>query len=225
MSEIDSLRSLYEYAKENDVADDEELYEFLGPVNRVRLKLLLDRLHTIDNAEPKPRIKKKDFQGRTSKLKGRAYEKIVFTLFKDTRGFDSYENVLTETNEIDILIRFSAFSAMVDPIRHWGSHCVCECKNHDGNVQGNWIHKLKSVLDTHNAKVGLLFSKKGLSSGKSKLKTAIQIMAGQNPQRIILCFDWDDVLACSEGANFLSLMSRRHVDLIANVSMDYLLAT
>lgn len=224
MNEVDALSSLYEYAKANDIADNEELYEFLGPIDRARLKLLLERLMVIDSANPKPGVKKKSFQGRVSKLKGRAYEKIVFALSKDTLCFDSHENIHTDTNEIDILIRFGAFAAIVDPIRLWGSHCICECKNYSGNVEGTWVNKLKTVLDTHNAKVGLLFSKKGLSNRKSKLRTAIQIMAGKDPQRIILCFNWDDVLACSEGANFLSLMSRRHVDLVASISMDYLLA-
>lgn len=224
MNEADALSSLLEFAKTKEIADDEELYEFLGRIDRERLKLLLERLRIIDEAQPKANVKKKVFQGRTSKLKGRAYEKIVFTLFKDTLGFDSYENVHTDTNEIDILIRFGAFAAGVDPIRHWGSHCICECKNHSGNVNGTWVSKLITVLDLHNATVGLLFSKKGLSMRKSEIRTAIQVLAGQHPQRIILCFNWNDVIACSEGANFLSLMSRRHVDLVANISMDYLLA-
>jgi hypothetical protein len=125
MNEVDALSSLYEYAKANEIADNEELYEFLGPIDRAKLKLLLERLMVIDSAEPKPSVKKKAFQGRISKLKGRAYEKIVYALFKDTLCFDSHENIHTDTNEIDILIRFGAFAALVDPIRLWGSHCIC----------------------------------------------------------------------------------------------------
>jgi hypothetical protein len=219
MSNYDSLETHIKFLADNNITSP-ELYEWLAPIDKTRLNNLIVRLERVEalvfSSNPRGK-KKKQFEGQKSRAKGRLYESIIYTLFKDIKAFETWRNVSTETNEIDILIIFGPMAAFTTPIRHWGTHCICECKNYAGGVKGDWLNKLRSVLQTHNATVGILFSKNGLAS-RSSLRTTIQIFAGQQPSRVLLCLDWNDLKACVNGQNFLSILNHRYVELVANLN-------
>lgn len=215
MADYDSLEYHLKYFSENDITD-EKLYDYLAKTDRAKLRRLMSRLERVEAVNFPGGQGKKKFEGKKSRVKGMVYERVIRVLFESVKGFQSFKNISTQTNELDILIVFGPSAALTTPIKHWGTHCICECKNHGGRVKGDWLQKLRSVLHTHNAKVGLLFSKGGLAE-RSQLRTTIQIFAGQHPPRIILCFSWEDLVACAEGENFLSLLNRRYVELTANL--------
>jgi hypothetical protein len=213
---VDSLEYLQELFKKNYAAEDDldPIYSMLSTLDLPRLRVLIDRLNKVDTAETiKTGKAKKTFEGKRSRLKGKLYEQLVSTIVAGVSCFERFENIQTTTNELDVLLILSPAAMLVPALRSWGSHCVCECKYHSGHVSTNWVSKLNTVLQTHGAAVGILFSKKGIAnSGRgTAIRQTLQILAVSATPRFIVSLDWDELVACTKRQNFLSFLFRRFV--------------
>lgn len=216
----DSLAYVLEVLAQSD--NDDWIYSELARLDGVRLGKHLKRLDSINVAKlPKGnrRKKKKQFEAQRSRLKGRVYEALVGTVLRGVKCFNTWHNVNSTTNELDILVVLGPSSKLVPAMRDWGSHCICECKYHDSHVSTNWVTKLNTVLQTHGSQVGILFSRKGIASkGRgAQIRQLQQLLAVSGTPRYIVSIDSDDLLACTNGQNFLKLVVQRFVEMRAGV--------
>ena len=210
---IDSLDSYLEYMTANDI-DDVRIYEHLARVNVRRIEMLLARLRKVE-AAPSPRGRgAASFRSRRSDLKGRVYEQVVQVLVDGVKCFDSYSRISSSTNELDLLVVLGPSATFVPALRSWNTHCICECKFHTTYVQNDWVSKLNTVLSTHGAPVGLLFSRKGIATAGNgaRIRSLLQLLANGQQPSFILCLDWIDLESCVAGKNFLQLISERFVE-------------
>ena len=102
--------------------------------------------------------------------------------------------------------------------REWGTHFLCECKFSHDHVSIQWVTNLNTVMQTHNARVGVLFATKGVSSrgNGARAKRLIEDLSIMTPGRFILCVDSTDLKSVSQGQNFLWLISHRYMEVKAN---------
>lgn len=215
-----------QYLSDHDDYDD-AIYELLAPVDTAKLQMLINRLEKVEGfSTPKVGESVQKFNGRKSVAKGKIYERLVAKLCEGVKAFETARDVTSELNQLDILITFSPIGVNSSPFKEWGTHCICECKFHSSGFDGEWLHKLQSVLQLHGAKVGMLFCRKGISNtgAGARLKNKLHFMAGRFPPSIILTMDWDDLKQCANGTNFVKLLNRRYVETLAGVRQLELLS-
>lgn len=199
---------------------DDFIYQHLAPVDIARLRELISRLQKVEAlSDPKTGESVRKFNGRKSAAKGKVYERLITSLCKGIRAFRVWDDVTSELNQLDVLVTFGPLGLYSYPFRDWGTHCICECKFHGSGFDGDWLHKLQSVLQLHGAKVGLLFCRKGISNTGpgARLRNKLHFMAGRDPYNVILVIDWDDLEQCANGLNFIKLLTQRYVETLAGV--------
>lgn len=199
---------------------DDLIYQHLAPVDTAKLRLLIGRLQKVEALDtPKSGESVRKFNGRKSVVKGKIYEQLVSSLCDGVRAFSVRSDVTTDLNQLDVLVTFGPIGLYSYPFKEWGTHCICECKFHSGGVDGDWLHKLQSVLQLHGAKVGMLFCKKGISNtgAGAKLRTKLHFMAGRATPNVIITIDWNDLQQCANGLNFVKLLTQRYVETLAGV--------
>lgn len=226
LSGEDTLGAFLEFMNRNDL-DDARLYEGLCAINTHRLGVLLERLKGVEAMKsPKRGPAGGSWAANRNRVKGRLYEAIIGLIVKGTGCFETWHNVRTTTNEIDLLLKLGQRSSWIPQLRSWGSHCVAECKNHKTHVKVDWVDKLAALLPTHGAHVGLLFSRKGVRHKESAggVRHKLQLLAVAGSGTFILCFDWDDLERCAAGENFLRLLTDRFVEVRAGIRKLNLLA-
>ena len=214
MSQVDTLERWLTFMEQNNI-DDDRIYANLAKIDSVRLKKWLSRLDRVEQLKCGPSKKRKEFEGQRSRVKGALYEKIVDTVVRGVSCFQSWTNVQSSTNELDILVVLGPRAVFIPALRKWGSHCICECKYHTSYVKTDWVTKLNTVLQTHNANVGVLFSRKGLSRGgpSARVRHQLQLLAVSAQARFIVCFSREDLVECTNGTNFLRLLVSRFVEM------------
>lgn len=210
---INSLDAYLEFMTSQQ-DDDIRIYEHLARLDIPRISTLLARLQRVEAVAPPRGRGAASFRSRQSDLKGRLYEKVIAALVHGVKCFETYSRVASSTNEIDLLIALGPSASFVPALRHWSTHCICECKFHTTYVQNDWVSKLNTVLQTHGTPVGLLFSRKGIAAAGNgaKIRNLLQLLANSGQPAFILCLDWDDLMACVNGENFLKLVSQRFVE-------------
>lgn len=221
-----SLESFLEFMVENKI-DDDQIYSHLARVDVGRIETLLNRLEKVEDLNSPRGRGAPGWKGRRNALKGKIYEQIVAEIVAGVSCFESWTNVNTTTNEIDILIVLGPTGRFVPALRQWGTHCLAECKNHSTYVKTDWVSKLNTVMQTHGADVGLLISRKGIATTGTgtTVRTTLQILAAQTPSRIILALDHDDLRSCVTGTNFLRLISTRYTEARAGLRKLSLLSS
>ncbi|NUU04589.1 hypothetical protein [Herbaspirillum robiniae] len=172
--------------------DDARIWGHLDATDGAQLLSLLDQLDLVDAEKFDPDIhvsmKPKQFAADQSARKGALFERITYLLLNGVRCFQTLANITTATNQLDVLVKLNPTSSIIPALRGWGEFFICECKFHDKGVDNTWLHKLKSILDVHGAKVGILIAKKGLSrTGRGgNQHHLVQLMAAHD--RYILVF-------------------------------------
>lgn len=222
----DSLEAVLDYLAQNNT-DDDKIYQSLAQLDAVRLRRTMRGLARVEAAawrarktpRPKGKRDKAAFEGQRSALKGRLYEQLVKLVVDGVQCFASVANVHSSTNELDILVVLGPRALWVPAMREWGSHCVCECKYHNSHISTDWVTKLNTVLQTHHARVGLLFSRKGVAAtGRgTHIRHALQLLAAGRDPRFIIPLTWDDLMRCTDGENFLKLVVHRYIEITAGL--------
>ena len=214
MTPIDSLDAYLDFMVKHNI-DDAKIYSHFAQIDVQRLGMLLRRLERVEDARPPRGRRATSFRAKQSNLKGRIYEQLVETLVSGVRCFETWTRVGSSTNELDILVVLGPSAKHVPAMRSWDTHCICECKYHSTYVQNDWVSKFNTVLQTHGAHVGLLFSRKGIASAGNgvKIRTLLQMLANSASPTFIMSIDWNDLLECAGGKNFLQLISERFVEI------------
>lgn len=211
-----NLQQWLDMAVSNNV-DDISIYQYLSPPLPANLVTRwLARIEKIENS-PKPQgVTFAVWRGKISKTKGRAFERLIGSILKTVRFFKSWKNVSTTTNELDVLVEIGMGCQISPVIREWGTHFICECKLVAGSINATWVGKLNTVLETHNARVGVLVASKGPPKGK--VKTQIHVLTVKMQPTFIVCVSLEDLKACQSGGNFLRLITARYLETTAGAS-------
>jgi hypothetical protein len=205
-----TLEQWIEFALRNKV-DEDSIYQYLSPpLPPKSVTKWLARIQRIESAARPKGVSAQAWQGKRSRLKGRAFESLMQTVIKSVPSFTVWKNVTTTTNEIDLLVKVGLTIQVSPIVREWGSHFLCECKLVNSSINATWVGKLNSVLELHNSEVGILVSAHGAPKGK--VKTQIHMHAFKTPPRIIVCISLAELQECENGRNFLHLLSTRYVE-------------
>ena len=103
----------------------------------------------------------------STKDKGAALENLVNYLLQCSGDlFEVYNDVRTNTNEIDQIIKLKVKGRM---LRSLGvlderyDEFICECKNYKNRVGVTYVGKFCSLMNSCNIKFGVLFSYRGVT--------------------------------------------------------------
>lgn len=213
----DGIDTLLKFMHANNI-DDDRIYSHLCPTASSRLARLLKCVERVSKAKYRPKAfnfnSEKSFRSAQGRLKGKIFEAVTTELLSSVSCFKTYTNIQTTTNEIDVLVEVGPTGLFAPALRDWGTHFVCECKFHESHVSTTWVGKLATLLQLHNAKVGLLISKKGIApSGRgANIHHHIQMIGVSALQKIILPIDFSDIERCANGENILHMIVRRFIE-------------
>jgi hypothetical protein len=210
----DSFEQALEYMNTQQV-DDAKIYSFLSQVDTARVACWLSRLDRVVAAKKPddPSITDKKWTGRKNAIKGKIFERLVGAILCGIKGFDTWKDVTTTTNQLDMLVHLGPTAQFSPALREWGTHFICECKFEDKAIGVTWIGKLNTVLQSHLARVGVFVSRRGIANGGpgKKARNLIRTLALMTPSRFILSLDRPDLERCIAGQNLAELLSRKYV--------------
>lgn len=208
-----SLLSIIEYMKKNPV-DNADVYALLDRTDRVALSKLLADIDAVDALKYDRAIHvgktSRQFETEKSGKKGKIFEEIAKNFLSGVACFEVSPNIVTSTNQLDVLVTLGPWSNAVPIFQKWGTHFVCECKFHDKGVSIEWIQKLESLLGTHGANVGLLVSKKPPSkTSRGNIPHALQLYAMKGVY--IICISRNDLDKIAAGEGLISIIVKRYL--------------
>jgi hypothetical protein len=123
--------------------------------------------------ENPPKCNNRSEQGDLSSKKGKLLEEVSKYLVLKNAMYKVKTNLRNNTNEIDLLLQLNDLgnisidilpACMKDDI-------LIECKNYNKTIGVTWIGKFATLLDTHNIKLGIIFSYKPIA-GKNEWDSA-----------------------------------------------------
>lgn len=168
----------------------------------------------------------------STKDKGAALENLVNYLLQCSGDlFEVYNDVRTNTNEIDQIIKLKVKGRM---LRSLGvlderyDEFICECKNYKNRVGVTYVGKFCSLMNSCNIKFGVLFSYRGVtgsgwkdSSGLIK-KIYMKSNVNENPTTII-DFNIEDFKSIRDGNNFLDIIETKIMKLKYDTNFETLI--
>ena len=220
MSVIDSLAELMDELEDEPV-DNERIYRYLNTTDTVALSAKIDAFKLID-AEVKPiHLKGKEAKTWTSdknNRKGQAFEAVLnILLMPGGRCFSAWQRLQTDTNELDFLVGLEPLSGLIPMFRSWGNHFICECKSTEA-FSAAWIDKLYAVLSTHNAHIGLVFSKMRPAKAGNASRAHATFVKIALLGKTIVPFDLKDAQSCISESNFLVILRARYTEVQTGIA-------
>ncbi len=94
----------------------------------------------------------------TTTEKGNALEDLCLELFKHSKVFEASKTYRTPTNQLDVIVKSVLKMEKLSVLDDLAPYFICECKNEQKKSGNTYFHKLYSVLEGTDAKVGILFS-------------------------------------------------------------------
>lgn len=168
----------------------------------------------------------------STKDKGAALENLVNYLLQCSGDlFEVYNDVRTNTNEIDQIIKLKVKGRMLRSLgvldERYGEF-ICECKNYKNRVGVTYVGKFCSLMNSCNIKFGVLFSYRGVtgsgwkdSSGLIK-KIYMKSNVNENPTTII-DFNIEDFKSIRDGNNFLDIIETKIMKLKYDTNFETLI--
>lgn len=150
----------------------------------------------------------------TADEKKKTLENLSEYVFNSTTIFEIVDaDRRTNTAEIDRIASIKAIPATF--VQEWGSYLIIECKNWEIPVGSKEISRLGDNIDKAGCKVGVLFSKKGVTGRSNNDRDAVREIRSQYERyrRIIIVFSEKDLNEIAEGKNFLTMMEKKYRDL------------
>ena len=107
----------------------------------------------------------------SSEEKGKSLEKLASFLLSHTKVFEVYDNIHSNTNEFDQLVRCNNIGKILlnkNVLDKRLKHFIGECKNLSRSVNVTYVGKVCSLLMTTGNKICILFSYNGVSGKEWK---------------------------------------------------------
>lgn len=175
---------------------------------------------------------KSEFIPNINNKKGEALEKLVTYLLEISGGiFEVYENIKTETNQIDQFVKLNSKGKKLERFLPDNiNKILVECKNHKGSVGVDYIGKFCSLMLTTDIRIGLFFTSDGVSGQDSwehagGLIRKFYLSKEDNEKRFkLLTFDINDLEKIASGENLLRMIEKKIESLQLNTSYIGLLS-
>lgn len=168
----------------------------------------------------------------STKDKGAALENLVNYLLQCSGDlFEVYNDVRTNTNEIDQIIKLKVKGRM---LRSLGvlderyDEFICECKNYKNRVGVTYVGKFCSLMNSCNIKFGVLFSYRGVTGSGWKDSSGLikniymKSNVNENPTTII-DFNIEDFKSIRDGNNFLDIIETKIMKLKYDTNFETLI--
>ena len=164
----------------------------------------------------------------TTRLKGQCLEKLLKATFEYTgKYFETYENLGTSTNEIDLLLRLTKRGKMLCPkvINEYYRTFICECKNYKKPVDVTYIGKFYSLMRVSSLKLGLMVSWKGVGGkgwehGKGLIKKICMSRERIDEKTFILDFNKTDFERLINGETVFDIIDQKYQELFLDFSFE-----
>lgn len=193
--------------KQTDI--NEQIYQYLETIDRKRLKQLRTRLDRVIEIKKPAKLPMDVFKGKKSHAVGRVFEAMLKCLFAKGQALSAMTNVRSTTSEIDILLEVKPLGNVVPLLKVAGTHILAEAKCYSKALKSEWINELKGVLDSHAAKVGILFIGGRPKQIAIQARTLIAIFSGQGYRLIPI--GRTQITAVESGQSFLGVLSTQGV--------------
>lgn len=188
-----------------------DIFAWLCPCRVERLRVLVSRLDKIKTLK-RPSGNKRTrnaWTGMQSNLVGRVFESLVSELFLESRVSSHRTNVITSTNEIDILLTLGPFSIFVPPFS--GLSCVHgESKCHVRAPKTEWVGELSQNAINAGTRLAILFVYCSPRKLDSAFRTNIAITAANGAT--VVPFGRTQIEEVLAGTPVLDVLCRQHVD-------------
>lgn len=155
-------------------------------------------------------------QAQTTRLKGQILEKLTRFMFEYTGGlFEIYENLGTNTNEIDLFLKFTNKAKLfVSIIGNQYSKMICECKNYKKPIDVTYIGKFYTLVECSKIKIGLMVSWHGLGGeewrdGVGLVKKIFLLRERLEDRTYILDFNKRDFKKILEGYPLVKILDEK----------------
>lgn len=213
----------YKKVDEILLSDGISVHDYISYITTKKLDQLINLpLSSIHELRHKVELINKET--RTTKEKGDLLENIAcLILATEFSIFDIARNIRTSTNEIDLLITWSAKSKMVNlnnVYNFLGDEFLCECKNYSKKIDVTYIGKFYSLLKTSGMKFGVLFSVFGITGSKWDNGVGLIKKIALKDDIYIIDFNLNDVKKIIlNNDNFFSIVENKYLSLKADI--DY----
>lgn len=156
--------------------------------------------------------------GKSTAEKGKSLENLVAYLLSISGDiFEVFQNVKTNTNEIDQIVRLAPKGKILlslNLLNKLYENFICECKNHSRSINVTYVGKLYSLMHSCDIKLSILFSYKGVSGDKwsnsAGLIRKMYIAKDHNGEHdAIIDFNINDFETIENGGNFLDIVENK----------------
>ena len=167
------------------------------------------------------------------KERGEKLEEIVTYLLQISGNlFEVIQNVRTETNEVDQVIKLTQAGKYLKEngiINNKYETFLGECKNYGKKVSVTYVGKFCSLLLTTGTKLGILFSYNGVTGNgwkdsKGLIKKIYMSKEKESEKICIIDFSYDDFYSILEGNNFLQIVEDKLTELKIDTSYKNLIS-
>ena len=160
--------------------------------------------------------------------KGTLLERLTSILF-DRNIFQSFRNVRTSSNELDLLVSWRESSGLLQlksAYPCFGESFICECKNYSGAVNVTYVGEFCSLLRLASCNLGIMVSWNGVTGlgGWSAANGLIRKVALKENIFIVILDKNDLKKIYNRETNIFSLISSKHFALQQDVSYSKYIA-
>jgi hypothetical protein len=140
---------------------------------------------------------------------GRALERLAHYLLSCMPGVRTRRRLISGTSEYDIVCSLDGLEQ--DFRSELGRYFICECKDWSTTADFGALAKFWMLLKGTNARLGILFSRKGLSGKKNeRYATRERQRLYSQEQVLIVVVTLEDILQIVAGANFIELLRQKY---------------
>ncbi|MDD3278647.1 MAG: hypothetical protein PHG16_07150 [Lachnospiraceae bacterium] len=198
-SKADSLSNKKEFLYESFYNPDESAYENFG---NLRSKLDLD-------------------YGENRTAKGTVLEQLILKIFNQIKYVSGTNDVKTKTNQFDCTLLCRITTSYPSVFNYLEPYFIVECKNEPKKKPNNtYTNKLESILDTNDAKLGIVFGRKDATKTCFSISHDHYLLnkRSEKQQIIITCCDKDLDYLIDKRVNLLCYLEYKIFQITANAS-------
>ncbi|HEX9060264.1 MAG TPA: hypothetical protein VF941_08795, partial [Clostridia bacterium] len=231
-----NIYTVYKRKIKPDVSEDEINLEILKRLNFSkdenfnRADSLIDKTFDLYNAFYRPNesayIEFKEMRealdldyGNNTTAKGKALEELVLKLFKNVRFVRGTNEIKTYTNQFDCTIISPTATCYPSIFNLLTPYFIIECKNEPNTTPSNtYFNKLLSIMNTNEAKVGIVFSRKPAGVESQKIAYHHYLLEKKSSKGIYMISMCDNDLKTliDEQENLLKLIDYKIMELTTN---------
>ena len=213
-----------------DFFDSDECIEAFNDIGKLKREYrdkfidLFNRCDVINGQTQYEKLSKEE----TTRLKGQYLETLLKATFEYTGNyFETYENLGTNTNEIDLLLRLTKRGRLLCPkvLNEYYKTFICECKNYKKPVDVTYIGKFYSLMQVSSLKLGIMVSWKGVGGkgwedGKGLIKKICMSKECIADKTFILDFNKTDFQRLIDGETIFDIIDKKYQELLLDISFD-----